>query len=144
MQSLEVSGAVRHIYMSLGVKGLKCWFCDPDKSALYAHVYTVYTTYINVCTHPHWQSMHLLCSLSGYGPASLTAAKQCEIIAARSHCIPTWAVRYCCRCMASNVSMANDCSCDMTPAASSRIRLIRLFGCRCTMKRGMYHHYETM
>ena len=32
MQRLEVSGAVRHIYASLGFKGLNCWTSSSDVS----------------------------------------------------------------------------------------------------------------
>jgi len=92
-------------------------------SVLFVCIYSI--THINLCTLRTGSR----CTYCVHGPATglpLTAAKQCEIISARSHCIPTWAVRYCGRGMASHVSMATDCSCDKTPAAPRRIRVIRL------------------
>jgi len=55
--------------------------CGPDKGALYAYAYTLYTqymynralhTHIKLCTYVHWQWKPLLplCSWSGYGPGT--------------------------------------------------------------------------
>ena len=44
MQRLEVSGAVRHIYASLGFKGLNCWTSSSDVSGYHADFHEGYDT----------------------------------------------------------------------------------------------------